>query len=194
MTKGPRFWTFAAIATALGTLALSFAAVPLYSMFCKATGYAGATREASAKAKPAVVDIPMEVRFDTNVAPGVALEFSADQAKRTVKLGETALVFFRVRNTSSHVIHAAATYNVAPFKAGTYFTKLECFCFKPHDFAPGETAELPVVFYVDPRIAEDRDTKELSQITLSYTYFASPAGGEALKTADLAPGRDVATR
>jgi cytochrome c oxidase assembly protein subunit 11 len=188
-----RVWTFLAIALACAMTALSFAFVPLYSMFCKATGYAGATRVA-AKAPSHVVDTLMEVRFDTNVAPGAPLEFTSDQRTRTVKLGETALVFFRVRNTGTRTIHASATYNVTPYKAGEYFEKLECFCFKPHDFAPGATTELPVVFFVDPRIGEDRDTKDLSQITLSYTYFEAPQTGGAVKTADAGPGRDVATR
>jgi cytochrome c oxidase assembly protein subunit 11 len=102
-------------------------------------------------------------------------------------------VFFKVTNKGTRPVQAVATYNVTPEKTGLYFQKLECFCFQPRAFAPGETLELPVVFFVDPRLMEDRETREVQQITLSYTYFADPKAGKGeLKTAAAEPGRDVA--
>ena len=189
-----RLWLAATIVAFSAMLGLSFAAAPLYGMFCRVTGYGGTTGR-TVTAPTRVLDRKMEVRFDTNVAPGVPLQFTADQAKRTLKIGSTALVFFHVKNIGDEPIQAVATYNVSPYKVGTYFQKLECFCFEPHVFEPGVEKELPVVFFVDPRIADDINTKEVQQITLSYTYFRDPKA-KPLETADAGPdrelGRDVA--
>jgi cytochrome c oxidase assembly protein subunit 11 len=198
-TRSPRFWVILCGVIFALMVGASYAAVPLYDLFCKVTGYGGTTQTAAAKpARIKEIDRPIEVRFDTNVAPGLALEFKADETRRIVNLGQTALAFFRVKNVGTEPIEAVATYNVTPHKTGIYFQKLECFCFQPRVFQPGETLELPVVFYVDPELADDLDTKEVEEITLSYTYYAKPDAERAPKTAgkraDLAPspGRDVA--
>jgi cytochrome c oxidase assembly protein subunit 11 len=193
--RSSRFWTLMSAGTVAAMLAMSYAAVPLYNLFCKATGYRGTTGVAVVR-PTAVLDRPIEVRFDTNTAPGVPLQFTADQPVRSLKLGETALVFFHVRNIGPDPIQAVATYNVSPEKVGIYFRKLECFCFEPKVFKPGESLELPVVFFVDARLAGDKNTKEVEQIALSYTYFIDPKA-KPFKTADASappggPGRVVA--
>ncbi|MDX2276341.1 MAG: cytochrome c oxidase assembly protein [Hyphomonadaceae bacterium] len=164
----------AAIATAcvLGMTGMAFAAVPLYRAFCQLTGYGGTTQTADA-APEQVLSETVNVRFDTNVAPGLPVEFSAEQTSETLKIGATGLAFFRVRNTSDQPVTAVATYNVTPETTGQYFVKLECFCFNARTLAPGEQMDLPVVYFVDPEFASDPETAGLDTITLSYTYFAS---------------------
>jgi cytochrome c oxidase assembly protein subunit 11 len=170
----------------VGMIAMTYAAVPLYGMFCRATGYGGVTGRAEA-APTTVLERQVQVRFDTNVAPGSPLTFQPDERIKTVRLGETGLAFFRVSNPSDKPVTAVATYNVTPTLTGRYFKKMECFCFEKRTFAAGETIELPVVFFVDPAMLESRDTDHVDQITLSYTYF--DAGAPEVKTATAtAPG------
>ena len=163
--------TLAAVAV-LGMSGLAFAAVPLYRAFCSATGYGGTTQVARG-APTRILDRRVEIRFDTNVSAALPIEFTPDQPSQTLRLGETGLAFFRVHNTSDHSVIAVASYNVTPHKIGVYFTKLECFCFQPHELRAGETAEYPVVYFVDPQLASDPLTKEVRQVTLSYTMFRS---------------------
>lgn len=173
-------WTAAIVTAAVaGMTGMAFAAVPLYQAFCRATGYGGTTQ--TAQAAPAqVLARRIEVRFDSNVAPGLPVEFAPSQRSETLRIGETGLAFYRVRNLSDQPVVARATYNVTPHIAGQYFAKLECFCFQDRTLAPGEEAELPVVFFVDPAIASDPDTREIGALTLSYTFFrAVGASGEA---------------
>lgn len=168
------------VAIVIGMTGLGFAAVPLYDAFCKVTGYGGTTREASA-ASARVIDRTINVRFDSNVAHDLPIEFTPARAT-TLRLGETGLAFYRVRNTSDQPVTAIASYNVAPHIAGQYFQKLECFCFQERTLAPGEEAELPVVFFVDPELASNPDTAEVDTVTLSYTYFRSTAEAAAALT------------
>jgi cytochrome c oxidase assembly protein subunit 11 len=166
-------WTAGiAAATVAGMTGLAFAAVPLYDAFCRITGYGGTTQEAAA-APSRVLDQRIEVRFDSNIAPGVPIEFAPKQTVESLRIGETGLAFYRIRNTSNEPVTVRATYNVTPHEAGQYFAKLECFCFQDRVLAAGEEAELPVVFFVDPEIASDPDTREIETLTLSYTYFRS---------------------
>lgn len=151
-------------------LGASFAAVPLYEAFCKVTGFGGATRRATTVAAQ-ILDRTVEVRFDVNVPTGAPLEFHASQTTETLRIGETGLAYFTVKNLSDRPVTAVASYNVTPHATGAYFQKLQCFCFQDRVFQPGETAQLPVLYYVDPKIVEDRDTRETKTITLSYTYF-----------------------
>ena len=151
-------------------LGASFAAVPLYKLFCQVTGYGGATQEARAPAGR-VLARQIEVRLDANVAPGLPLLFRPEQVSQPVRFGATAIAYYSVTNRSAHPVHATATYNVAPHKMGSYFQKLECFCFTEQIFAPGETRELEVIFFVDPAGAEDWETKEVETVTLSYTFY-----------------------
>lgn len=156
----------------------SFAAVPLYTLFCKMTGYGGTTQRAVAAPKQ-ILDRKITVRFDTNVAPGSPLVFTPDERTKTVRIGETGLAFFKVTNPTDRPVYAVAAYNVVPQLTGLYFKKLECFCFQQREFAPGESIELPMVFFVDPEIVNNRDTESVEQIVLSYTYF--PVGAPEVK-------------
>jgi len=168
------------VGAVIGMTGLAFAAVPLYDMFCKVTGYGGTTQQASA-ASTRVLDRTIQIRFDSNVASDVPFEFTPAQTE-TIRIGETGLAFYRVRNTSDQPVTAIASYNVAPHIAGQYFQKLECFCFQEQTLAPGAELELPVVFFVDPEIASNPDTAEVSTVTLSYTFFRSAAEANAALT------------
>jgi len=173
-----------AASVALFMVAASFAAVPLYDLFCKVTGFGGTTQVAS-KAPTRVLDRTIEVRFDANHAPGLGVEFKPQQTAMRVRLGETGLAFYTFKNVSNRPITAMASYNVTPHTTGQYFVKMQCFCFQEQTFAPGESVELPVVFFVAPELADDRDTRDLSTITLSYTFFE--AKETRLKTAAISP-------
>lgn len=169
------------VAVVVAMTGAAFAAVPLYDAFCRVTGFGGTTQEANA-APGRVLERQINVRFDANVAPGLAIEFAPVKTSERLHIGQTAVAFYRVRNTSSMPIVAHATYNVTPHIGGSYFNKLECFCFQDRVFAPGEEADLPVVFFVDPAIMDDPDAREIGTLTLSYTFFRStsapgPASG-----------------
>jgi len=168
-------WTAGiAAAVVVGMVGMSFAAVPLYQAFCKITGYGGTTQEATAApTEGQILDRRIEVRFDSNVAPDLPVEFAPSQRSETLRIGETGLAFYRVRNLSNETVIARATYNVTPHVAGQYFSKLECFCFTDRTLAPGEEAQLPVVFFVNPEIVNDLDTADIGTLTLSYTFFRS---------------------
>ena len=165
------------LAAVAGMTGLAFAAGPLYDAFCRMTGYGGTTQEAVA-APSQVLDRSIQVRFDANIAPGLPVEFTPNQISETLQIGATGLAFYTVRNLSDEPVLARATYNVTPHVAGPYFAKLECFCFQDRLIAPGEVAELPVVFFVDPEIVTDPDTAEIRTLTLSYTFFRSTNAAE----------------
>ena len=160
---------------ALGMVGLAYASVPLYDLFCKVTGFDG-TPIVRTNNSSEVLDRTIAVRFDSNVAPGLKWRFAPETPEVKVKLGETTTVTYRVTNTGNRASTGIATYNVQPDLAGAYFSKLECFCFTEQTLQPGETLESAVVFYVDPRLAEDADVRDLHSITLSYTYFPSRGG------------------
>jgi cytochrome c oxidase assembly protein subunit 11 len=170
----------ACVAAAAAMGGFSYAAVPLYRMFCQVTGFGGTTQKA-AKAPDLVLDRIVTVRFDANVTPGMAWSFEPDQRTMRVKVGESNLAFYKAVNTSGRAITGAASFNVSPDVAGSYFTKIECFCFKEQTLAAGETVEMPVSFFIDPKIAGDRDADGVHEITLSYTFYpvAAPAGASA---------------
>jgi cytochrome c oxidase assembly protein subunit 11 len=160
--------------------ALSYAAVPLYRMFCQVTGFGGTTQRAE-KAPDVVLDRVVTVRFDANVTPGMAWEFEPEQRTMRVKVGENVLAFYKASNKSDKALTGEASFNVSPDIAGIYFAKIECFCFKEQTLEPGETIEMPVSFFVDPKIAEDRDADGVHEITLSYTFHLAnaPSGSAA---------------
>ena len=153
-----------------GMVGMSFAAVPLYKMFCQATGYEGTTQRAKA-APGATGERIVTVRFNTDVAPDLAWEFRPVQPFVKVRPGEETLVYFRATNRSKHEIVGTATFNVTPLKTGQYFDKIQCFCFTEQRLAPGETVDMPVSFFVDPALTQDPNTREVDTITLSYTMF-----------------------
>jgi cytochrome c oxidase assembly protein subunit 11 len=165
----------ACVGVAVGMVGLAYASVPLYDLFCKVTGFGGTPITRADNASD-VVNRTIAVRFDANVAPGLKWRFTPETPEVKVKLGETTTVLYKVTNTGDKPATGIATYNVQPDLAGTYFSKLECFCFTEQTLQPGETLESAVVFYVDPRLVEDSDVKDLSSITLSYTYFPSKGG------------------
>ena len=180
---------------AAAMLALSFAAVPLYDLFCRVTGYGGTTAVAEAGAAPEVLDRTIEVRFDANTAPDVPWEFRPTTRRAEIRLGETGLVFYEAYNPTDEPIAAAASFNVTPFSAGGYLVKIACFCFERQLLAPGERVEMPVTFYVDPAILDDPEAEHVPSITLSYTMHRSDlpeghaaAAPPATRTAEAATG------
>jgi cytochrome c oxidase assembly protein subunit 11 len=161
-----------------GMVGLSFASVPLYRLFCQATGYGGVPQRAE-KAPGEVLDRTILIRFDGNVDGSLPWAFAPVEQTMDVKIGETALAFFKASNNSSVAVSGRAVFNVVPELAGRYFTKIECFCFKQQTLAAGQTVEMPVTFFVDPKIVEDDDTKNISEITLSYTFYRSDEGNRS---------------
>lgn len=159
--------------------ALTAASPTLYRIFCQVTGYGGTTQRALAPSNH-VLDRIMTVRFDANVAPKLAgWTFEPVQHTMDVKVGENSLAFFRATNTSDKPLTGTAAFNVAPDTMGLYFSKIECFCFTEQTLQPGQTVDMPVSFFIDPKMVEDRDTAGLSNLTLSYVFY--PAN----KTADV---------
>jgi cytochrome c oxidase assembly protein subunit 11 len=159
----------------LGMIGLAYASVPLYDLFCKVTGFSGTPIQRASNSSD-MIDRTISVRFDANVVPGLSWSFAPEVPEVKVKLGETTTVLYKITNRDTKPATGIATYNVQPDLAGSYFSKLECFCFTEQTLKPGETVESAVVFYVDPRILEDTDIKDLDSITLSYTYFPSKGG------------------
>ncbi|MEQ1618238.1 MAG: cytochrome c oxidase assembly protein [Terricaulis sp.] len=153
-----------------GMTGLAFAAVPLYEAFCRATGYGGTTQVAT-DAPGRVLEQRIEVRFDANIAPDLPVTFAPKQRAQTLRIGESGLAFYRIRNLSDQAVVAHANYNVTPQVVGSYFFKTECFCFNDRVLAPGEEADLPVIYFINPDIVDDPDTRELATLTLSYTFF-----------------------
>jgi cytochrome c oxidase assembly protein subunit 11 len=151
----------------------AYAAVPFYNWFCRTTGFAG-TPQVAQHAPGEVLGRTVNVRFDSNVAPGLPWRFEPEQNEIKLRLGEVATVHYKVINEAARQITAQASYNVTPPTVGAYFTKINCFCFTQQTMKPGETREMTVVFYVDPSIVKDRDQDTLNTITLSYTFYRLP--------------------
>lgn len=168
------------VVTCLGALlfmgAATYAAVPLYRMFCQVTGFGGTPMRAE-KAPETVLERTITVRFDANVTPGMHWEFQPAQRTITVKLGENALAFYKAHNSSSGTVKGTASFNVSPDIAGAYFSKIECFCFTEQTLAAGESVDMPVSFFVDPLILADRDAANIKEITLSYTFYPVDGSG-----------------
>jgi cytochrome c oxidase assembly protein subunit 11 len=162
---------FAALA-GLAMLGLGYASVPLYRLFCVATGLNGTTqRSADGETPGAVNGKTVQIRFDANHAPSLPWAFKPETPLQTVTIGARNMAFFTATNNSAHPITGTATYNVTPVTAGLYFTKIQCFCFTQQTLQPGETVRMPVIFYVDPKILKDPDANDISEITLSYTFY-----------------------
>jgi cytochrome c oxidase assembly protein subunit 11 len=163
-------------AVVAGMAGLSFASVPLYRLFCQATGYGGTTQRAAAAPKE-IADGLITVRFDADIASDLGWEFRPLVREVQVHPGEQREVMYRAVNRGSEPVTGTATYNVTPAKAGIYFDKLQCFCFTGQHLAPGESRDMGVVFFVDPDVLTDPNTRELRTITLSYTMFRAPDAG-----------------
>lgn len=151
---------------------MAYAAVPLYDMFCRVTGYNGTTQRVE-QASSVILDQKIRVELDTNMASELSWDFKAVDRSVEPKIGETVQVNFRIANPSSETQTGRAVFNVTPMVAGAYFNKLECFCFTDLTLKPGETRDMPVVFFVDPEIVNQEETKDLKVITLSYTFYPS---------------------
>ena len=160
---------------------LAWASVPLYRLFCQATGLNGTTGRGLAA--PGAVDGQVVVAFDTNVAPHMGWSFRPEVRSDTVAVGARDMAFFLATNTSDHPITGTATFNVQPAQAGKYFKKIQCFCFTEQTLKPGETQRMPVIFYVDPAILQDRDARDIQTITLSYTFYPVGAANAGARTA-----------
>ena len=160
--------------TVVAMTGAAFAAVPLYKMFCQATGFDGTVRKAE-KAPDQVLDRMVTIRFDTNVRD-LPMKFTAEQNTQRVRIGETGIAYFDVTNTSDKPIQARAAYNVVPGYAGPYFQKLQCFCFDSQTIEAGETRKFPVQYFVAPELATDREARGATEITLSYTFYPSKEG------------------
>ncbi|WOI55679.1 cytochrome c oxidase assembly protein [Palleronia sp. LCG004] len=150
--------------------AMAWASVPLYDLFCRVTGYGGATGVAE-QGSDEILDRTMTVRFDGSLNRDMPWEFKPMQREMEIRIGETGLAFYEAYNPTDRVIAGSASYNVAPYDAGGFFTKIDCFCFEQQVLQPGERVEMPVTFYVDPAIVDDRDAKFVKHITLSYTFY-----------------------
>jgi cytochrome c oxidase assembly protein subunit 11 len=157
---------------------MTWAAVPLYKLFCQVTGYGGTTMRAD-KAPDTVGERTITIRFDANVSPGMPWQFQPAQRTMEVKVGENALAFYKAHNTSSHAVTGSATYNVSPDVVGAYFSKIECFCFTEQRLEAGESIEMPLSFFIDPSIENDREALLVKEITLSYTFY--PIDGTGAK-------------
>lgn len=175
LARARRATVLACLSVAFGMVGAAYASVPLYNLFCRLTGFDG-TPLVGTSAPDQVLARTMKVRFDVNVAPGLRWSFVPEMPEVTARLGETQTVFFRVRNEGPRASTGASTYNVTPGQIAPYFVKLKCFCFEEQVLRPGESMDFPVVFYIDPKIAEDRNLDGLRAATLSYTYFTSRNG------------------
>jgi cytochrome c oxidase assembly protein subunit 11 len=153
----------------VGMVGLSFAAVPLYDLFCRVTGYNGTVQ--TGQAAPGATTRTIQVRFAAQTDRNLPWNFQPEQANITVRLGEEGLAFYSASNRAGTPVTGVSVYNVTPEKVGRYFHKVACFCFDEQTLAAGQRVDMPVSFWVDPRIAEDPNTRDVTAITLSYTFF-----------------------
>jgi cytochrome c oxidase assembly protein subunit 11 len=157
-------------ACAVGMVMLAYASVPLYRLFCAATGFGGTTQRAL-HAPGAVSERTIEVRFNADIAPDLPWKFTPGQKAMRVKIGEQGLTYFVTKNLANKPITGRAAYNVLPDNTGKYFTKVQCFCFINQTLGAGQEVNMPVSFYIDPAFLNDPEMKDVSTITLSYTFF-----------------------
>lgn len=163
--------------------ALAWAAIPMYSWFCRVTGFGGYTNTAES-GSDVILDQTIKIRFDGSLDRNMPWVFQPVEREMTLRLGETGLAFYEAYNPTDRPVAGQASYNVTPYAAGSYFTKIECFCFTEQVLEPGERVQMPVTFYVDPEILADREGKYVHTITLSYTFYEIdlPEGHAALDT------------
>lgn len=149
---------------------LAWASVPFYDWFCRVTGFGGTTGVAEA-GSDVILDQTITIKFDASKERGMPWEFKPMQREVEMRIGETGLAFYEAYNPTDKPVAGQAAYNVTPYDAGGYFNKIECFCFTEQVLQPGERVQMPVSFYVDPEIVNDRDAKYAKHITLSYTFY-----------------------
>lgn len=151
-------------------LMMSFAAVPAYNLFCRVTGFGG-TPLVSSEGSDVILDRIVKIRFDASLAREMPWQFQPVVREMELRIGETGLAFYEAYNPTDQVVAGSASYNVFPYDAGGYFTKIDCFCFEMQVLQPGERVQMPVTFYVDPEMINDPDAKHIKSITLSYTFY-----------------------
>jgi cytochrome c oxidase assembly protein subunit 11 len=181
--KTKTVWQLLAVIFIMGSLA--WASVPLYDLFCRVTGFGGTT-STSDQGSDVILDQIMTIMFDASKTRDMLWEFIAVERQMDIKIGETGLAFYEAYNPTDRVVAGSANYNVFPYDAGSFFVKIDCFCFEEQVLQPGERVQMPVSFYVDPEIVDDRDAKFAKHITLSYTFheidvpedYVSPATTE----------------
>ena len=162
------FWAFVVVFLMLG---LSFASVPLYDLFCRVTGYAGTVQRATLAPGSTGQYNNIQIRFDSNISSDLNWEFKAPKQEIIVQPGVQEIIYYTAKNLSDKASTGTAVFNVSPPKAGGIFMKVDCFCFVKQTLKPGEEVKMPVSFYVDPSINDDENTKNLKEITLSYTFY-----------------------
>ncbi|MGC8203627.1 cytochrome c oxidase assembly protein [Aliiroseovarius sp. PTFE2010] len=188
---GPRKTVVMLVGVVVTMGALAWASVPFYDWFCRVTGFGGDTLVADA-GSDVVLDQTIKVRFDASLNSGMPWEFKPVVRSMDLRIGETGLAFYEAYNPTDRPIAGTAAYNVAPFEAGGFFTKIDCFCFEMQVLQPGERVQMPVTFYVDPEIVTDRDAKFVKEITLSYTFYETDLPEEtAALASETAPTTDL---
>lgn len=169
--QGPERTAIKLVAVVAAMASLSFAAVPFYDWFCRVTGFGGTTGTAVVvPGQDEILDQTVLIRFDASKARGMPWVFKAAQTEMRVRIGESGLAFYEAHNPTDRVVAGTASYNVTPYAAGGYFTKIDCFCFEQQVLQPGETVQMPVSFYVDPAMVTDPEGRFVKEITLSYTF------------------------
>ena len=171
--NGPKRTALFAVLGICFMTGLAWASVPLYRLFCQATGLNGTTQRGLAA--PGATSNQIRIDFDANVDPKLPWKFAPENPSDTIAVGARDMAFFTATNTSDRPITGTATFNVTPAQAGKYFTKIQCFCFTEQTLKPGETVRMPVIFYVDPKILDDEDARDVKEITLSYTFYPADA-------------------
>ncbi|KNG94818.1 cytochrome c oxidase assembly protein [Pseudaestuariivita atlantica] len=172
MTQDPRALrktVFQTVGVVVLMGSLAWASVPFYDWFCRVTGFGGVTGTAE-EGSDTILDQTIKVRFDASKERGMPWEFTPVQRQMEIRIGETGLAFYEAHNPTDRPVAGSASYNVTPYEAGAYFIKIACFCFEEQVLQPGETVQMPVTFYVDPELVDDRDAKFTKVITLSYTF------------------------
>ena len=164
------------VALVIAMVGMAYAAVPLYDLFCRVTGYGGTTRVAEDFSAVTVVDRDIKIRFNAATHRDMLWEFKPVDLGTEVKVGERAMAYYEAYNPTNRTITGTATYNVTPHKAGPYFTKIDCFCFTEQTLKPGERMVMPVLYYIDPAIMDDSSLDRTHEITLSYTFFVQDEG------------------
>ena len=168
---------------------LAWASVPFYDWFCRVTGFGGVTAVARGDSE-IFLDKTIKIRFEASLDRGMPWDFKPVQREMTLRIGETGLAFYEAYNPTDRPVAGSASYNVAPFDAGGFFAKIDCFCFEEQVLQPGERVQMPVTFYVDPKIVDDRDAKYTKSITLSYTFYEIDLPQEA-QAALLQPAKTI---
>ncbi len=180
--SGPQKTVFQTVGLVVFMGGLAWASVPFYDWFCRVTGFGGTTG-VSAVASDEILDQTIKIRFDASLERNMPWEFTPMAREMELRIGETGLAFYEAYNPTDKPVAGSASYNVAPYEAGGFFSKIDCFCFEEQVLAPGERVQMPVTFYVDPEIVTDRDAKYVHSITLSYTFYQIdlPEGHAALE-------------